>query len=481
MPNVCSIMGYSISLKSPALQAQSLFMKKFRMFLGNRRRKSPLRRELAHLTIPLLIETLLVMTLGAVDTFMLSRHSDSSVAAVGLANQILSFTFIIFEVINLGTSVLCSQYLGASRRDRMETVVGVALVVNLIFGLAVSFGLWIFGRPILERLGLSGEMLELGRTYIEMVGLFAFVQAIQLTVSAVLRSNNKPIYPMAVILVVNILNIIGNYALIFGAFGAPALGVKGAAISTAISRTAAMVILLIILFVTTVPRFPWHIFRHWPGRELRNLLRVGLPAAGEQVSYYLSQLVLVFFITAMGMEALAARTYCVNIIMFVYLFSIAISHAGAISIGHLVGGDKWKGAYLMGKYVMRVALGWTLFFSLLTALGGTWLMTTLTTNKEIIAIGVAILWIDVILEIGRPINILYVNALQATGDVNYPFYVGLIVMWIVAVGGAWGLGVAAGFGILGMWWMFALDENLRGIIFIRRWNSLKWQHKSFSK
>ena len=82
-----------------------------------RLRKSPLRREVAQLTGPILVETLLVMTLGAVDTFMLSRHSDISVAAVGLANQVLSFCFLVFEVINLGTSVLCSQYLGARLRD----------------------------------------------------------------------------------------------------------------------------------------------------------------------------------------------------------------------------------------------------------------------------------------------------------------------------------------------------------------------------
>lgn len=282
---------------------------------------------------------------------------------------------------------------------------------------------------------------------------------------------------MMVILVVNILNIIGNYVLIFGAFGAPALGVKGAALSTVISRAVAMIILFILLFGQIIRAFPVHIFRRWPGKELRNLLHIGLPAAGEQVSYYLSQLVLVFFITAMGMESLAARTYCVNIIMFVYLFSLAISHAGAISIGHLVGARKYGGAYLMGKYVMKVSLRLTLLFSLSTAVLGTFIMRMLTDNPEIIALGTAILWIDVVLEIGRPINILYVNALQSAGDVNYPFYVGLIVMWIVAVGGAWGLGVAAGFGLLGMWWMFALDENIRGILFIRRWNSKKWSNK----
>ncbi|MDE7180848.1 MAG: MATE family efflux transporter [Muribaculaceae bacterium] len=448
--------------------------------LGTRRRNSPLRHELVALTIPILIETLLIMTLGAVDTFMLSRHSDASVAAVGLANQMITFTFIIFEVINLGTSVLCSQYLGAGLRDRMITVVGVSIVVNLIFGVAVSACLAFFATPILSMLGLRDAMLLEGVSYMEIVGAFAFFQALQLTMSAVLRSNNRPILPMMVILVVNLLNILGNYTLIFGAFGAPALGVRGAAISTSFCRMVAMVILTVMLVRTVMPRFPWHILRRWPGHEFRNLMKIGLPSAGEQMSYSCSQLVIAFVITSLGMEALATRTYCVNIIMYVYLFSIAISHAGAISIGHLVGASKWNASYLMGRYVMKVALGWTLAFSLCIAIAGTTIMTTLTENPEIIALGVAILWIDVVLEMGRPVNILYVNVLQAAGDVNYPFYVGLVWMWLIAVGGAYLFGITFGFGILGMWWMFALDEHVRAWAFIRRWESRRWQHRGFA-
>lgn len=442
--------------------------------------KSPLRRELASLTLPILIETLLIMTLGAVDTFMLSRHSDESVAAVGLANQMINFTFIIFEVINLGTSVLCSQYLGARLRDRMETVTGVSLVVNLVMGVTVSALLCIFATEILTALGLAGPMLTEGVGYMEIVGASAFFQALQLTLSAVLRSNNKAVYPMMVILVVNCLNIFGNYTLIFGKFGAPALGVQGAAISTATCRMAAMVILAVILFRTTVRRFPLHIFRRWPREEFRNLMKIGLPSAGEQMSYSCSQLVIAYFITSLGMEALATRTYCVNIIMYVYLFSIAISHAGAICIGHLVGAGRWQGAYLMGRYVMKVALTWTLIFSVAIATCGSSIMSALTENAEIIALGTAILWIDVILEIGRPVNILFVNVLQSAGDVNYPFYVGLVWMWSVAVVCAYLAGITFGFGIIGMWWMFALDENIRGVVFIRRWESRRWQHKGFT-
>ena len=91
-----------------------------------------LRGSLARLAVPIFIEVLLVMTLGAVDTFMLSRYNDVSVAAVGVVNQIVMFVFLIFQVVNIGTSVLCSQYIGARQTDKLATVVGVALFVNLL-------------------------------------------------------------------------------------------------------------------------------------------------------------------------------------------------------------------------------------------------------------------------------------------------------------------------------------------------------------
>ena len=81
--------------------------------MTHRIQQESIKRRLAKLAAPIFIETLLIMMLGAVDTIMLSRHSDNSVAAVGVVNQIIMLTFLVFEVINLGTSVLCSQYLGA--------------------------------------------------------------------------------------------------------------------------------------------------------------------------------------------------------------------------------------------------------------------------------------------------------------------------------------------------------------------------------
>ncbi|MBE6282080.1 MAG: MATE family efflux transporter [Bacteroides sp.] len=445
------------------------------------KRKNGIKEGLRKLVVPIFIETLLIMMLGAVDTVMLSQYSDEAVAAVGVVNQLVMFAFLIFEIINMGTSVLCSQYLGAKLPHKVVQVVGVSLLLNILIGLGVSAVLY-FGAPwLLHMMGLRAELMTYGVNYMEIVGAFAFFQALSLTISASLKSADKAIYPMMVVVVVNVLNIIGNYTLIFGKFGMPALGVEGAAISTAFARGVSMVILFVILFRKHISRFPLKYFRPFPWIELKNLLKIGIPSAGENMSYSLSQVVLTYFINLLGNEALAARMYVVNVVMFVYLFTIAMAQGGAISIGHLVGKKRIRGAYLLGKYVMRLSVLVSVTLSCIWALMGKTMFGWLTDNPEIIRMGVMVLYVDIILEIGKAINIYATNALRATGDVNYPFYVGVVMQWGVAVGCGYLFGIHWGWGLVGMWFAFLLDENIRGIIFVRRWNSMKWARKGFVK
>lgn len=264
-------------------------------------RQSNIRKGLGKLVVPIFIETLLIMMLGAIDTIMLSQYSDNSVAAVGVVNQLVMFAFLIFEVINIGTSVLCSQYLGARLEKKMVQVVGVSLLLNLVFGLLVSAILHFGAEPLLHIMGLRPSLMGDGVNYMRIVGAFAFFQAMSLTISASLRSVNKAIYPMMVTVLVNIMNIIGNYTLIFGKFGFPEMGVEGAAISTAFARGVSMLILFVILFKKHIKTFPLSYFKPFPFIELRNLLKIGLPSAGENMSYSFSQVVLTYFINMLGM------------------------------------------------------------------------------------------------------------------------------------------------------------------------------------
>ena len=438
-----------------------------------------LSRQLSSLAGPIFIETLLVMMLGAVDTFMLSRYSDNSVAAVGVVNQLMNLVFLLFEVISIGTSILCSQYIGAGRRDKVIQVVGISLIFNLFSGMLLSLGLYSFAGSLLQMMGLRPDLMSDGLPYMKIVGGFAFLQAISLSLSASLRSADKAKYPMYVSMVVNVLNIIGNYSLIFGKFGMPALGVEGAAISTSLCRFVSVVLLFVILFKKHIPSFPKELFSPFPWIELKNLLKIGIPSAGEHFSYSLSQVVITYFINMISNQALATRSYIVNIVMFTYIFALSIAQGGAILVGHLVGMKKINAAYTIGKRIMRLGTATSVTLALLTAIFGKHILGMLTSDPWIISTGATILWVEVLLENGRALNFFGVNSLRSAGDIYFPVLVGIVVMWGVQVVGSYLLGISLGWGLVAMWIIFALDENIRGFIFIRRWNSFKWVGKSF--
>lgn len=438
-----------------------------------------LRHELSRLTIPIFFETLLIALMGGVDTFMLSQFSDNAVGAVGMVNQLITFVFLIFQITNLGTTVLCSQYIGAGKRGKMVQVTGVALLLNLVVGIVMSLALYATAGPLLETMGLRPEMMQYGLPYLEIVGSFVFFQALHMTVSASLRADRKAFYPMAVIFIVNIVNIIGNYALIFGHWGLPALGVVGAAMSTVISRGVAMLLLFVVLFTRHIPRFPLSSFRPFPWHELKRLLQIGIPSAGENLSYNSQQIVIMYFINMLGNAELSTFTYINNIVMFVYIFCISIAQSGAISIGHIIGERKPKAAYSMGRYIMRMAMVVTLLLSVASALGGKIIFGWLTDNPDIIALGTLILFVNIGREMGRTINIFATNVLRATGDVNFPFYVGVCLQWTAGVALGYLFGIIFHWGLVGMWLAFILDENIRGIIFVWRWRSMKWARKAF--
>ncbi len=440
-----------------------------------------LKRQLKVLTVPVFIEMALVMMLGAVDTVMLSRYSDNSVAAVGLDNQLMSLVFLVYQFFSMGAAILCAQYIGAGLRKRLVQVVGMAIVVNFLLGLVVSALLFFYAEGLLKMMGLRPELMGDGVTYLRLTGALSFFQALSLTFSASLRSADKVVYPMVVTGIVNVFNVFGNYALIFGHWGCPQLGVEGAAIATAASRALAMVLLACIHFKVHIPRFPLHYFRPMPWQELKNLLKIGIPAMSENISYNLSQVVITIFINQISNEALAARTYCANMIMFVYLFCLSITQGGDILIGHLVGQQRHQAAYILGNYFFRWSMVITITGSIVLALSGHSLLSAFTNNQEIIQMGVWVLVVDVFLEIGRTANIFASSTLRATGDTVYPFIVGVIFQWSVAVGLSYFIGIPLGYGLVGMWIGFALDESIRGVILMRRWRSGKWKTKGFVK
>jgi Na+-driven multidrug efflux pump len=136
---------------------------------------------------------------------------------------------------------------------------------------------------------------------------------------------------------------------------------------------------------------------------------------------------------------------------------------------------------VLGNYFFRWSMIITLTGSVILAIAGRDILGAFTDNQEIITMGVWVLVVDIFLEVGRTSNIFAGSTLRATGDTVYPFVVGVIFQWSVAVGLSYVIGIPLGYGLVGMWIGFALDENIRGVILVRRWRSGKWKTKGFVK
>ena len=310
--------------------------------MTHRIQQESVKRRLVKLAAPIFVETLLIMMLGAVDTIMLSRHSDSSVAAVGVVNQIIMLTFLVFEVINLGTSVLCSQYLGAKLQKKVVQVVGVSLLVNLVVGGVISLFLCLMNTTILGWMGLGPELMADGADYMRIVGAFAFFQAISLTLSASLRSANKAIYPMLVTVVVNILNIIGNYSLIFGKFGFPQLGIAGAAIGSSLAELVSVIFFIIYTWKRIdCKKYALNILPKFQSRTLKRILNVSVWTMIQNFVSLSTWFMFFLFVEHLGERSLAIANIIRNVSGIPFMIAMAFAATCGSLVSNLIGaGEK---------------------------------------------------------------------------------------------------------------------------------------------
>ncbi|WP_264736856.1 MATE family efflux transporter [Cytobacillus firmus] len=431
------------------------------------------------LTWPIFIEILLHMLMGNADTLMLSQYSDESVAAVGVSNQILSLVIVMFGFVATGTSILIAQNLGAKNNKTAAEISIVSLGANLVFGIILSILLFASGKPLLRMMDLPEELLNQANAYLVIVGGFSFVQALIMTIGAIIRSYGFTRDVMYITIGMNILNVIGNYLFIFGPFGFPVLGVEGVAISTVVSRLIGFAAAVAVLLRRTEKALPFRLLFRFPKEHIKNLLRIGIPSAGEHLSYNGSQMVITIFIAALGTEALTAKVYAQNIMMFIFLFSVAISQGTQILIGHMVGGKDYEAAYKRCMKSLRLAIMISFGTAVLFSFFSEELMGIFTSNPDIIKVGSVLILLTIFLEPGRSFNLVVINSLRAAGDVKFPVYIGILSMWGVSVTLSYVLGIHFGLGLAGIWIAFIADEWLRGLLMLWRWRSRVWVNKSF--
>lgn len=432
------------------------------------------------LTWPIFIEVMLHMLMGSADTLMLSQYSDNAVAAVGVSNQILFLIIVMFGFIATGTTILVAQYLGANNYKNAKEISSVSLSANLLISIIISVVIVIASEDILLLMNLPRELLPEATVYLQLVGGFSFIQALIMTASAILKSYGYTKDTMYITIGMNIVHIIGNYLFIFGPFGLPVLGVPGVAISTVVSRLIGLLVILYVLKQRVHFTINFKELLKLPTHHIKNLLHIGVPTAGEQLSYNTSQMVITFFITMLGTEALTTKIYTQNLMMFMMLFSLAVSQGTQILIGYLIGASDYDAAYKRGLKSLYSGIIISTLMAIIFTIFSDSLLGIFTTNKGILEIGGILVLLTILLEPGRAFNMVLIGSLRATGDIRFPTYMGIISMWGISVPIAYILGIHFDLGLVGIWIAFIADEWIRGIIMLYRWKSRAWMTKRFA-
>jgi len=433
------------------------------------------------LTWPIFIEIMLHMLMGNADTLMLSQYSDNSVAAVGVSNQILFLLIVMFGFIATGTTILVAQYIGGNNYKDAKEISSVSLSANLLFSILISVVIVIASEDILQLMNLPQELMTEATFYLKVVGGFSFLQALIMTAGAILKSYGYTKDSMYLTIGMNLINVIGNYLFIFGPFGIPVLGVQGVAISTVVSRFIGLLVILYILKQRVHFTLNLRTLFKLPAHHIKNLLHIGIPTAGEQLSYNTSQMVITFFITMIGTEALTTKVYAQNLMMLILLFSLAVSQGTQILVGYMVGAKDYDSAYKRCLKSLHYGIVISTLMAVVFTLFSDQLLGIFTSNERILEVGGTLILLTILLEPGRAYNMIIIGSLRAAGDIRFPTYIGILSMWGISVPIAYVLGIHFDLGLVGVWIAFISDEWARGIIMYYRWKSRAWQGKRFSQ
>lgn len=399
-------------------------------------------RNLFLMSLPIFVELLLQLLVGNVDQMMVSRVSQPSVAAIVNANQIMNLVIIV-----------------------------------LIGGVSLAATILIFAghTPLYRAIHVPEEVFDEASLYLLIVGAFVLVQGFYLTFSAMIRAFAMVKEVMIISVIMNAMNIVGNAILINGWFGMPQLGAVGAAISTDISKLVGLALMIGMFFKSRRVKMGMSYLRPFPVQILKNLCLLAIPTGVESFSYNLSQMIILGIVNSFGTLVTVTKGYCTIFANIDYVYAMAIATATQIVLGYLIGARRLNDIQKRVNATLKVAIAACVGMAVLMCLGGKYIFLIFTDNPEIIALGRRILVIEIVLEIGRAVNIVMTKCLIAVGDVLTPTTVGITFQWVVAAAGSWLLGSKLGWGLEGVWIAMAADECVRGLIYAVHFKKERWK------
>ena len=438
-----------------------------------------MKRGLFALSWPIFIDLFMHYFTIIINTYMVSMLSLEAVAEMTLGGQTFQFAFTIFNFVNIGICVCSAQALGNGNMSMVRRIVHMSFGLNIICGLIIT-ALFFFGSyRVCDIMNIPEDIYDTSGKYVRLLSLIYLAECINLGCSSVLRAFGRTRDPMYVNISANFLVVFLNYFLLFGNFGAPKLGIYGAAISAIVARTISVFFLLYLLKKhTRLHLFPKFFFVV-KAKILRQIFAISLPGAGEHLTWLLQFLFMSSIVGTFGYIAIATHGVYMQMSNLIILFSESIALGTEIIISHYAGAMHLSLAHKQLITSVKVGLLITICTVINIPLWMGDLVFSLFANDEaVFALARPIFYVSVILESGRILNVVIVNALRAVNDANFPLIMGMLSMWGVSVPIGCFCALYLNLGLLGVWIGFCCDECVRGLIMLWRWQSKVWVRKA---
>ena len=421
------------------------------------------------LALPLLLELSLGVAAGVFGTVLAGQIADASAAAFALSMQFFHTAFLLFRIVGAGISVVLSQQLGYNNPIAAETAARTALLASFVMGLMAAAVLWFGSDPLLLHFEVPEEVRLQAKPLMLWLAPCVLLDALVVAMASVMRAHLFAAQSLRVMMVMHLCHWGLAWLLMSGSFG-----LSGFAMASLLSRILSLVLLTRCwdryLGIKTI----WITRPTLDQASFRAILRIGLPGAAENAVWRLGFMASVAAASQLGTTALATQAYVLQFNTVILLAGFSMGLSAEILVGRLLGEGNLREAHGLVKRVTWMSLAISGAVSVVVALAGPWLVPLLTDDQTIRDEAIRLLWISVLLETGRSFNLVLLGSLRAVGDARYPLYSGIPSVVILLAGGSWLLAVHWGWGLIGIWFAYAADEWVRGLVLWRRWLKLHW-------
>lgn len=435
-------------------------------------------RSMLAIALPVAFQQLITASLNMIDVLMVGQLGETSVAALGLANQIFFLLILFLFGVTSGMSIFTAQYWGKGDVENIRRVLGICLALAISVATVFSLAATLFPHLLMSFYTEDQAVIQLGSDYLRIVGLSYVPMAIAVSYISVLRS----ITIVKVTVIVSVLALgfktLIAYLLIFGIGPFPELGVRGAAIGTAIGWTFQCVLLLTIVYWLRTPLAanPLSFFR-FNRPFAMNILRTSMPAAINEVLWSVGITSYNAVYARIGTDAIAAININATMEELVFVLFIGLGNASAVMVGNKIGAGGKDMAFEYGRRftilgVASALVGGAIVIFLRETVIGLYQISPSAAES--------LRWLMLIYSVSiwlRVFNfMLFIGALRAGGDTRYAMFTELFSIWVVGVPAALIGGFVLHLPVYGVYALVLLEEAVKAIIVFRRYLSRKWIH-----